>query len=268
MIVGYLNINSKRNKFDALFLIIDTNIDVLLISETKLDDSFSSAQFRLKGFCTPYRLDRNSKGGGLLLYFREDIPSRFLNSGSTCNIETISIEINLRKRKWLLTCCYNPHKSLISSHLDYLNNILDKYSKLYENLVFMGDFNVTMDDKFMINFCELNDLSSLIDKPTCYKNFDKPKCIDLILTNKPSYFQHSNVFETGLSNLHLSTVTEFKMGFQKLKPQVDRNYKNFNNDRFQANIKICGLYLKDTNSFMETILSAFNKYAPIKKNIF
>ena len=64
--------------------------------------------------------------------------------------------------------------------------MLHKYSKLYENLVFMVDFNVTMDDKFMINFCELNDLSNLIDKPTCYKNFDQPKCIDLILTNKPS----------------------------------------------------------------------------------
>ena len=72
--VGHLNINSIRNKFDALSFIIDTNIDILLISETKLDDSFSSAQFRLKGFCTPYRFDRNSEVGGLLLYFREDIP--------------------------------------------------------------------------------------------------------------------------------------------------------------------------------------------------
>ena len=106
IIVGHLNINSIRNKFDALSLIIDTNIDVLFISETKLDDSFSSAQFRLKRFCTRYRLDRNSKRSGLLLYFREDIPSRFLNSGFTCNIETIPVEINLRKRKWLLTCCY------------------------------------------------------------------------------------------------------------------------------------------------------------------
>ena len=131
----------------------------------------------------------------------------------------------------------------------------------------MADFNVTMGDKFMINFCELNDLSSLIDKPTCYKNFDKPKCIDLILTNKPSYFQHSNVFETGLSNFHLLTVTKFKMGFEKLKPQVItyRNYKNFNNDRFQADIKTCGFDTKDINSFKETILSVFNKYAPIKK---
>ena len=121
----------------------------------------------------------------------------------------------------------------------------------------MGDFNVSMDDKFKINFCELNDLSSLIDKPTCYKNFDKPKCIDLILTNKPSYFQHNNVFETGLSDFHLLTVTEFKIGFQKLKPQVITylNYKNFNNDRFQAEIKTCGFDAKDINSFKETILS-------------
>ena len=145
IIVDHLNINSIRNKFDALSFITDTNTDILLISETKLDDSFSSAQFRLNGFCTPYRSDRNSKGGALLLCFREDIPSRFLNSGSTCNIANISIEINLRKRKWLLTSCFNPNKYLISSHLDYLNNILDKYSKSYENLVFMGDFNVMIE---------------------------------------------------------------------------------------------------------------------------
>ena len=118
IIVGHLNISSIRNKFDALSFIIDTYIDILLISGTKLDDSVSLFQFRLKEFCTPYRLDRNSKGDGILLYFREDIPSRFLNSAPTCSIETISVEINLRKRKWILTCCYNPHKSLISSHHD------------------------------------------------------------------------------------------------------------------------------------------------------
>ena len=38
IIVSHLNINSIRNKFDALSFIIDTNIDILLISETKLDD--------------------------------------------------------------------------------------------------------------------------------------------------------------------------------------------------------------------------------------
>ena len=83
IIVGHLNINSIRNKFDALSFIIDTNIDILLISETKLDGSFASAQFRLKGFCTPYGLDRNAKGSGFLSYFREDIPSRFPSRHAT-----------------------------------------------------------------------------------------------------------------------------------------------------------------------------------------
>ena len=77
----------------------------------------------------------------------------------------------------------------------------------------MGDFNVNMNDKFMIDFCEPNYLSGLIDKPTCYKNFNKPKCIELILTKKPSYFQHIHVFEIVLSDFRLLIVTEFKMGF-------------------------------------------------------
>ena len=118
ILVDHVNINSARSKFHAPSFIIDTDVDILLISETKLDESFPSAKLRLKGFCTPYKLDRNSKRGGFLLYFHENIPSRFLNSGSECKLETISVAINLRKRKWLLTSCYNPYKSLILSLID------------------------------------------------------------------------------------------------------------------------------------------------------
>ena len=80
------------------------------------------------------------------------------------------------------------------------------------------------------------------------------------------YFQHSNVFETGLSDFHLLTITEFKMGFQKRKLQVItyRNYKKFNNDKFQADIKTYRFDKNDINLFKETILSVFNKYGPIK----
>ena len=45
LIFAYLNINSIRNKFDQLVNGIKGNIDVLMISETKLDDSFLSMQF-------------------------------------------------------------------------------------------------------------------------------------------------------------------------------------------------------------------------------
>ena len=102
----------------------------------------------------------------------------------------------------------------------------------------------------MLDLCELNDLSNLIDKPVCYKNFDKPTCIELTLTNKSSYFQHKNVFETGLFDIHLLKVKEFKMEFQKLRHQKAYcSYKNFDNHKFQADTKTYRFYKNDVNSF-------------------
>ena len=51
---------------------------MLLISETKLDDTFPLGQFLINGYSAPYRLDRNSFGGGLMLYIREGIPYKTL----------------------------------------------------------------------------------------------------------------------------------------------------------------------------------------------
>ena len=60
IIVGHLNIDSLMDKFEALQFIINRNLDIILLSETKLYDAFPSAQFILKNFGIPYRLDRNS----------------------------------------------------------------------------------------------------------------------------------------------------------------------------------------------------------------
>ena len=69
LIFAHLNINSIRNKFDNLSQLIRGKIDVLLISETKIDDSFPEGQFLIDGFSAPYRLDRNCQGGALMLFF-------------------------------------------------------------------------------------------------------------------------------------------------------------------------------------------------------
>ena len=76
VIIGHININSIRNKFEPLVSFINNNLDILMISETKIDDTFPDSQFLIKGFSVPYRLDRTAKGGGILLYIREDIPSK------------------------------------------------------------------------------------------------------------------------------------------------------------------------------------------------
>ena len=97
IIIIYLNINSIRNQFEILKEEIGNKINILLISKTKLDDTFSLNQFILEGFTPPYRLDRTEHRGGLMLFARKDIPSKLLPivdlSG---NIENIFVEINLR----------------------------------------------------------------------------------------------------------------------------------------------------------------------------
>ena len=188
LILGDLNISSVRNKFEVLTYIIDNNIDLLLISETKLDDSFPTAQFQMNGFSVTHRYDRNGKGSGLLLYICEDIKSKLLISKSKCNIETLSVAVKLRKRKWFQNCSCNPNQNSISNHLECLNRLIDENSSSFDNFIFIGDFNVSTNHNSMIHFCDLNGLRNLINVPTCYKNFDNPSSIDLILTNRPSYF--------------------------------------------------------------------------------
>ena len=52
--------------------------DVLIITETKLDDTFLTSQLLVTGFSVPYKLDQNRNGGGIMIFIRDDIPSRML----------------------------------------------------------------------------------------------------------------------------------------------------------------------------------------------
>ena len=82
---------------------IKGNIDILFVSETKIDDSFLNGNFLIDGFSMPYRLDRNSNGSGLMLFVREDIPSN-LAEAEVKPIEGFCRELNLHNGKWLLNC--------------------------------------------------------------------------------------------------------------------------------------------------------------------
>ena len=144
------------------------------------------------------------------------------------------IELNFCKKKWLLSCSYNPNFSTISDHLEILGRNLDLYFVQYENLILIGDFNTGINHSCMKTFCESYTLSSLIKEPTCYKNPQNPSCIDFILTNSPYCFQNSCVIEIGLSDFYMMTVTVMKTTNEKLKPRIVnyRDYKNFCNDTF------------------------------------
>ena len=105
--------------------------------------------------------------------------------------EGFFVEVNLRnKKKWLLSCSYNPKKSSLSNHIAKLSKSLDLLTTKFERLLFLGDFNTGMEESSIKILSSNFNLTSMINKPTCYKNPDKTTCIDLILTNCPGSFQN------------------------------------------------------------------------------
>ena len=133
LVTFHININSLRNKFEILRSLLSELLDVLMITETKLDNSFPEQQFHIEGFNIPFRLDRNRHGGGLLLYVRNNINAVFLKSYVfPDNIEAFFIEILLKSCKWLICCSYNPNRINVATHLGEIGKASDTYSRTHE----------------------------------------------------------------------------------------------------------------------------------------
>ena len=206
--------------------------------------SFPTAQFQIEGYST-YRLDRNANGEGILLYIREDMPSTLLKSDMF--IESFYIEINIRKKKWLLVCTYNLIKNLISNHLKEIGKNTDNYSPKYDNFNLLGDLN---------------------SEPT-----ESAVSIDLITTNRPKSFQHSVTIGIGLSNVHKITLTVMKVFCIKQKANIVmyRNFKHFSNETFMFDVKNSIIQMTSDNNDLEfhpfktARDEAVQRKAPVKK---
>ena len=266
----HININSISNKFEQLKIIIRGNIDILVVTETKLDESFPTAQFLIDGFSEPYRMDRNRNGGGILIYIRDDIPSKRLNRHNLpSDIEGIFLEINLRKAKWLLFGSYHPPSQADDYYFSYLERAIDIYNDFYTDFLLIGDFNNKETDPRLNSFLHQYDAKSLGTEKTCFKNPQNPSCIDLFITNRRNSFQNTNVVSTGLSDFHKMVVTVLKSTYSKAKPKeiTYRNYKNFDQDRFKADLKIALMEVEigAYKDFEDVFLKVLEQHAPIKK---
>ena len=243
-----------------------------MISETKIDESFPLSQFMIHGFSMAHCRDRNACGGGILVYFRNNITAKLLKlENLPSDIEAIFIEMDIKSKKWLLCCAYNPNKSLIENHLRQLQKELEASSERYEHFLLVGDLNADVSDPSMTSFCTLFKLKNIVKEPTCYKDPENPSCIDLFLTNCPRSFYNTCLYETGLSDFHKLVVTILRTSFEPLPPKIIkyRNYKNFDEDKFRCLFKkrLNGFNTDDitVDIFKMTFLNVLNKFAPLKK---
>ena len=155
VVIGNLNINSLPNKFDQLREIVLKDVDVFVITETKLDDTFLTSQVLVTGFSVPYRLDQNRNGGEIMIFIRDYIPSRVLTKHVfPDDIEGLFIEPNFRKTKYLLFGACHPPTQSDSYCFSNLDKGLDLY-KHYDKKLLVGDFNTEVLDVLSTSFTNM-----------------------------------------------------------------------------------------------------------------
>ena len=266
LILGHLNINSLRNKFETVKNIIEDTFDIFLISETKIDNSFPNSEFSINGY-RMFRRDSNCFGGGLCLYVKDRIASKQLNSHKeNTNTEAIYLEINIRKRKWLIIGTYKPPSQNNSLFLENLPNNLSTYLKGYDNILLQGDFNMTPENTNLQHFTDSSNLENLIHEAACSTGL--PSCIDLIITYRKPYFKNTCVTTTGMSDFHKLIAVSLKSQVLKApaKRKFYRNYKNFDGDNFNRHLKLKLDSLKELgySLFKNTFIDVLNTHAPIR----
>ena len=74
-----------------------------------------------------------------MLFVREETPSKLLSAYKpNSSVENVFIKMNLRSKKWLLSCSYNPNLTLLNNHIQNISRGIDVYSSKYDNFIVLG----------------------------------------------------------------------------------------------------------------------------------
>ena len=149
--MAHLNVYSLRSKFELFIKKQKEMLNFLLISETKIDESLPDSHFKIDGFHNVYQVDRNEKGSGITMLFREDLPVKVLSADK--GNESSYVEVILKKTKWLINYSYNLTENDTSSQLESLCQNVDLYTLKFKNVLVIGDLNISMEGVNMNFFC-------------------------------------------------------------------------------------------------------------------
>ena len=288
ILIGHYNVNSIRYKFIELEEILNEQyLDIFAIAETRLDDSFGS-QFNKTNYKL-HRLDRNTNGGGIMLYINDSIAHRIITedvyipnrdvyvktTGTYAGIEYITILCVIKGRKWYLCYVYRPPKTNVQEFCDLLSAICDMY--IVDDNLFMafGDLNIDMNvsENSLTDICHVYGLFNLIKQPTCFKAVN-PTLIDVILTNKPKCFSGTFNLDLGSSDFH-NCVGAATRAFAPQQPKQKityRSLKKFSATEFENDLKnvpfhVCEIFDDVSDSYWmheKLYLSVLDLHAPVK----
>lgn len=187
--VALININGLGSKMgDIRNVIARHEIDVLAVTETKLDSTTENFKVDVKGFRL-FRTDRNSSGGGVAVYVRDHIAADVKRNLMMSEVEIIWVEIKQPGEEAVLVgCCYRPPDSG-EKYLSHICENIKRVSKEGKPILLMGDFNIdwftnSPEKRKISAVMEECKLMQIVNQTTRHSHTNKTStCIDHIYTD-------------------------------------------------------------------------------------
>ena len=123
---------------------------VVAITETHLEEDTS---LELRGYCKPFRNDRNKDGGGILIAVREELGNIAVEVSQTKEVyESLWITIDNEKVKLKIGVVYFPQENTVTiKDLSNIYKLIEKEIKegkeKDQSVIIAGDFNCKVGDK-------------------------------------------------------------------------------------------------------------------------
>jgi len=276
ILISHININSFRSKFTEIdYIIRKYCLQILAISETKLDSSDNSNIFNIQGF-SMLRADKRKNSGGLLMYISNKIPHRQINLDiAHNNIETLCSEIIIDKNDIWIVCAMYKNPTVKNHEFEiFFKDICEKLLCKYDNVILLGDlnFNLLKPDCYLQTILPVFDMKNIINSPTCKKSLT-PTLLDVIITNKSSRLMNTFSIDIGLSDFHNLIGCLMRKHIPKPKEKIVKYRKINNIDYDQVKNEISTITLSNVtqspenafNTYHNAIASLFNKHAPLKE---
>ena len=280
LMVAYLNVNSVIRKFNELVVpMVDELVDIMCLAETRLDDTIPDSTIGVSNYKL-HRNDGSKFAHGLLMYVRSDITHRRRKEleiyESGCQF--IVLEIWLKKQKWFFVSVYKPPPVKEDIFVDELYIITDRILTESMDIVLLGDMNIDMRphcSNRLKEFCDMSGFRNLIQEPTCYKSQENESLIDVILVSRPQRFNHSLVFDSGLSDFHKMIVVCTKIFTPRRYPRKIqyRSFKTFDEKKYRQDVQRIPFHIAhvfdDVNDVTWChelmLLDVINDHAPLKR---
>ena len=94
LVISHLNIRSLIGKLDNLKLLMKNstkNVDILTLSETWLNNNIDDSEVNIPGYSIVRRDRQGAMGGGVAIYFRDNLPFTVVNTQDSIHSIKVSV---------------------------------------------------------------------------------------------------------------------------------------------------------------------------------